>query len=73
MKKCLICANPVENGEQYHPKCLQDLFGSKRQPVLEVKLEQLNELAKRSVYQRVTVPGVQSKLSLKLTEKRICG
>jgi serine/threonine-protein kinase HipA len=69
MKKCLICANPVENGEQYHLKCLQDLFGSKRQPVLEVKLDQLNELAKKSVHQRVTVPGVQTKLSLEIDRK----
>lgn len=69
MNKCLICANPVGNGEQYHPKCLQDLFGSKRQPVLEVKLDQLNELAKKSVHQRVTVPGVQTKLSLEIDRK----
>jgi serine/threonine-protein kinase HipA len=69
MNKCLICANPVENGEQYHPKCLQDLFGSKRQPVLEVNFDQLNELAKKSVHQRVTVPGVQTKLSLEIDRK----
>ena len=69
MNKCLICAKPVESGEQYHPKCLQDLFGTKRQPVLEVKLDQLNELAKRSVHQRVTVPGVQTKLSLEIDRK----
>ncbi len=69
MNKCLICANPVENGEQYHPKCLQELFGSKRQPVLEVNFDQLNELAKKSVHQRVTVPGVQTKLSLEIDRK----
>lgn len=69
MNKCLICANPVDNGEQVHPKCLQDLFGSKQQPVLEVKLDQLNELAKKSVHQRVTVPGVQTKLSLEIDRK----
>ena len=69
MNKCLICANPVKNGEEYPPKCLQDLFGSNRQPVLEVKLDQLNELAKKSVHQRVTVPGVQTKLSLEIDRK----
>jgi serine/threonine-protein kinase HipA len=69
MNKCLICANPVENGEEYHHKCLQDLFGSKRQPVLEVNFDQLNELAKKSVHQRVTVPGVQTKLSLEIDRK----
>jgi len=69
MNKCLICANPVDNGEEYHPKCLQDLFGSKEKPVLDVKLNQLTELAKKSVYQRVTVPGVQTKLSLEIDRK----
>ena len=69
MTKCLICANPVDNGEEYHSKCLQDLFGSKDKPALEVKLDQLNELAKKSVHQRVTVPGVQTKLSLEIDRK----
>jgi serine/threonine-protein kinase HipA len=69
MNKCLICAIPVDNGEEYHPKCLQDLFGSKDKPVLDVKLDQLNELAKKSVHHRVTVPGVQTKLSLEIDRK----
>ena len=69
MNKCLICANPVDNGEQYHKKCLKKLFGSENQPVLDVKLDQLNELAKKSVHQRVTVPGVQTKLSLEIERK----
>jgi len=69
MNKCLICANPVDNGEQYHKKCLKELFGNKNQPVLDVKMDQLNELAKKSVHQRVTVPGVQTKLSLEIERK----
>ena len=69
MNKCLICANPVDNGKEYHSKCLQDLFGSKEKPVLDVKLDQLNELAKKSVHHRVTVPGVQTKLSLEIDRK----
>ncbi len=69
MKKCLICANPVDNGEQYHEKCLIILFGSKEKPGLDVHLDQLNELAKKSVHHRVTVPGVQTKLSLEINRK----
>lgn len=69
MNKCLICANPVDNDQQYHPKCLQNLFGSNKQPALEVKLDQLNELAKKSVQHRITVPGVQTKLSLEIDRK----
>ena len=69
MNKCLICANPVENGEQYHQKCLQNLFGKKEKPTLDVSLDRLDEPAKKSVHQRVTVPGVQTKLSLEIDRK----
>ena len=69
MNKCLICANPVDNGEQYHPKCLQNLFGKKDKPTLDVSLDRLDELAKKSIHQRVTVPGVQTKLSLEIDRK----
>ena len=69
MNKCLICANLVDNVEQYHSKCLKELFESLNKPVLDVKLDQLNELAKKSVHQRVTIPGVQTKLSLEIERK----
>jgi len=69
MNRCLICADSTHNGDLYHPKCLQELFGSTKHPVLDVKSDQLNELAKRSVHQRVTVPGVQTKLSLEIERK----
>ncbi|MFP8489189.1 type II toxin-antitoxin system HipA family toxin [Gracilimonas sp. Q87] len=67
MSKCLICAKPVESGADYHPKCLQNLFGSKEKPVLEVSFDELNELAKKLVHQRVTLPGVQTKLSMEIS------
>jgi len=69
MNKCLICSNPVDSGDQYHKKCLKKLFGTENQPVLDVHFDQLNELAKKSVHQRVTVPGVQTKLSLEIDRK----
>ena len=69
MNKCLICANPVDNGEQCHEKCLKKLFENKKLPVLDIHFDQLNELAKKSVHQRVTVPGVQTKLSLEIDRK----
>lgn len=69
MSKCLICANVVDNGAEYHPKCLKNLFGSQEKPVLDVSFLELNELAKKSVYQRVSVPGVQTKLSLEISRK----
>lgn len=72
MNKCLICANPVNSGAIYHPKCLKKLFGSNHAPELNVRMSELSELAKKSVNARVTVPGVQTKLSLEI-EKRAKG
>ncbi len=69
MKRCLICTNPVNRGELYHTKCLQQLFGRKEPPELDVSLDKLHELAKIPVRRRITVPGVQSKLSLEIEKK----
>jgi serine/threonine-protein kinase HipA len=69
MSTCLICALPTESNSVYHEQCLKILFGSTKAPVLEASLDKLNELAKKSVTQRVTVPGVQSKLSLEVERK----
>jgi len=69
MSKCLVCTKPVDIGDNYHPKCLQALFGSKEEPALEFGFDELSELAKKSVHQRVSVPGVQSKLSLEINRK----
>ncbi len=45
------------------------MFGNEVEPELEYNFEELNELAKKSVHQRVTVPGVQAKLSLEIQKK----
>lgn len=66
MTRCLICTQIVKNGGQYHSKCVQRLFETNKIPTLDASLSQLHELAKKSVLQRVTVPGVQSKLSLEI-------
>ncbi|MDZ7758077.1 HipA domain-containing protein [Rhodohalobacter sp.] len=69
MNKCLICANPLRNEGNYHQKCARKLFGSKDIPKLAVRMDELSKLAKKSVHARVTVPGVQTKLSLDVEKK----
>ncbi|MDZ7771248.1 MAG: HipA domain-containing protein [Balneolaceae bacterium] len=56
----------VTSGGDYHSNCLVRLFGSEEIPVLEYNLDELAELAKRTVRQKVTVPGVQAKLSMEM-------
>ena len=65
--RCLCCGKPLsEQDSCYHPKCAGKLFGSRSIPALNYTQEELNALAKKTVLNRVTVPGIQPKLSLHL-------
>ena len=65
-ERCLVCGMPVLNGSEYHAQCAKRLFGSETAPSFTYSMTELNELAKRLVLSRVSVPGVQAKLSLHL-------
>lgn len=67
MNKCLICYKELtekDDSHEYHKKCCKELFGKTKPPKLEHTFDEVNELAKRNVEQRLTIPGVQPKLSL---------
>jgi serine/threonine-protein kinase HipA len=68
-ERCLICLRQLEGGGEYHPECVSELFRTPEVPELDYKLSDLTELAKKVVKRRVTVPGVQSKLSLHIEKK----
>ena len=73
--KCLCCGREftpktsieeVENG--WHKKCVKSFFGGSKLPILDISEETLKRLAEESTNKGFTVPGVQKKLSLHLTE-----
>ena len=65
--RCLCCGQPLYDGETfYHKRCAKKLFSSTQIPALNYTLEELNELAKNTLLDRISVPGVQPKLSLHL-------
>ena len=64
MNRCLICG--LEAEQSYHPKCMRALFHSTTPPVFDYTQDELNQLAKSIIQQRISVPGVQPKLSLHL-------
>ena len=71
MKNCLACLQPLEKNEiNCHPKCLAD-FWQNDTPVLKLdySILELEKLAKENITQRITVPGVQPKLSLGFTDQ----
>ena len=74
--KCLCCGKEftpkasieeVESG--WHKKCVKAFFGSNKLPTLDISEETLKKLAEESTNKGFTVPGVQKKLSLHLTEE----
>lgn len=73
--KCLCCGKEftqkasieeVESG--WHKKCVKAFFGSTKLPTLDISEETLKKLAEESTNKGFTIPGVQKKLSLHLTE-----
>lgn len=64
---CCFCYEPLEHGEEFfHGSCSGKLFGTRRPPELPYANEHLEELAEKAVRASITVPGVQTKLSLHL-------
>ena len=71
IKNCLICYQPLDNTRHlYHSQCSRRLFGQRTAPVLPYAYDDLKEAAKKVVRSRVTVPGVQAKLSLFIDKSR---
>ena len=65
MSRCLYCYQELEEGQKdFHPTCAKKFFGKAEAPVLPYSRDNINDLAKQSVLSRITVPGVQAKLSM---------
>lgn len=66
-KRCLYCyGNLTENDSDYHSHCSKSFFGIEPAPKLEYSLNEISKLAKKIVRSQITIPGVQSKISLVL-------
>ena len=72
---CLCCNKPLnktasiyELNVQWHKKCIKNFFGTTSLPELDISDDTLKQLAIESTNKGYTVPGVQKKLSLHLTE-----
>lgn len=76
MNRCLCCGKPIRNlsekpeqgGYGWHSSCVKKFFGTTKFPDIDVSEEVLRQLALDSTNKGYTVPGVQKKLSLHLTE-----
>lgn len=65
MSNCLFCYQALEEGQRdYHPSCAKKFFGKAAAPILPYSRDNINDLARASVLNRIAVTGVQSKLSM---------
>lgn len=65
--RCLCCGKLLEDtNSHYHLSCIKRFFGTKELPAIELKKENLEDLAEKSVKIGKTVAGVQKKISLHL-------
>ena len=74
MSRCLCCGKEIADraGEQekaagWHEKCIKKFFGTKTLPDIDITEDLLHTIAIESTGKGYTVPGVQKKLSLHLT------
>ncbi len=75
--KCLCCNKPLsvsattyELSVQWHEKCIKSFFGTNILPELDISKQAVQLLAIESTSKGYTVPGVQKKISLHLTEEK---
>jgi len=66
MKKCLFCRKLIdeEHDYEYHSKCSKSFFGTPNPPELCYSLSEIEKLAEETINRRISVTGVQPKLSL---------
>lgn len=74
--RCLCCgkeiketAKPEEKNSLWHNRCIKSFFGTNKMPILDISEEQLEKLVNSMVDKGLTVPGVQKKLSLHLSNE----
>jgi len=67
-KTCLICSRSTDNDIEYHARCSKIFFGVFPPPILDLTLENVQDFAAKSILSRITVTGVQKKLSLGIEE-----
>src|SRR5262245_47799500 len=68
MSVCWACLGPVAEGTRYHDRCLRELFGVARVPVIDVELAKLHTLALAMVG-HTSLSGVQRKISMRLVSE----
>lgn len=70
MSRCLCCGKTLRTENEYgwHSSCIKSFFGTTKFPDIDVSKDVLNQIAIDNTNKGFTVPGVQKKLSLHLSQ-----
>lgn len=71
MNRCLCCGKELRTDNKYrwHNSCVKSFFETDKFPALDISKDTLNQIALDTTDKGFTVPGVQKKLSLRLSEE----
>lgn len=66
---CLYCYKELEGENDFHEKCALQFFGIKIAPTIPYSFNEMDELAKQVIERSVSVPGVQAKISMSVSNE----
>lgn len=69
MNICRICLQSLKGEQEYHPRCLKQLFGTAQAPTLDIELSKLHTAALAMVG-HTSLSGIQKKISLGISIDR---
>jgi serine/threonine-protein kinase HipA len=69
MTVCRICLEPTTGQAEYHPSCIERLFGTAVLPNLDFELSELYAVAAQMAG-KMSISGMQEKISLKLSDDK---
>lgn len=71
---CLCCGKPIKDPQKanngWHHTCIKRFFGTKELPELNLSADTIESIANECTRRGFTVPGVQKKLSLHLSNEK---
>lgn len=68
MNRCFSCGNQIDNNEKMHQVCIKNLFRVSYLPQIDIALNEITIKA-QEMADKLSISGVQAKLSMKLDKK----
>ncbi len=71
MKRCLYCYKHLEDNDiDFHQNCSKKIFGESTPPLINYSLKDIDSLALEVINSKITLTGVQPKISLQIKSEK---